>query len=431
MRAFQERTRQSINNLITRVLPGAIDQVPKLPTSTLLFVAVAVPLAVAAMATTVYWRNGAGKQFELYYQQAQKYYKQSGKTSDKEDRHLLLEKTITALNNADVYQSSSEAQALFVQAQEALDILDHVTRLDLQPIQNVLDPSVVVKQIAANQVEIYLLDGTKGRILRLYRTDQGFVYDPEFNCNPGRLGAVNIGPLLDLVVLPANSQGKATVMGIDSVGNLLYCVPGGKPFSKSLTPPETTDANAPGWGKITSLDLYEEILYVLDTSKKSIYYFVGDGGVFADAPHLFFNQDIPPEISDGMDMSMIGQDMYLLHRKGTVARCTFRTYSFSQTRFVYPAPYLDFDGKTTDYVGHTFTQIQTTQPPDPSVYFLDTKEGAIYRMGLGLTFDRKLMMDELSSEYRPPRSDVTAFTISSGRTIILAFGNEVFYGQVP
>ena len=77
--------------------------------------------------------------------------------------------------------------------------------------------------------------------------------------------------------------------------------------------------------------------------------------------------------------------------------------------------------------------MQSTQPPDPSLYLLDPSSQAIYHFSLRLNYQRQLRPDtDLLLEASTPEKPATAFTISpDNRITFMALGNQVLYAGMP
>jgi hypothetical protein len=67
-----------------------------------------------------------------------------------------------------------------------------------------------------------------------------------------------------------------------------------------------------------------------------------------------------------------------------------------------------------------------TDPPGPSIFFLDPIVPAVYQFSPRLSIVRQLRAaNELPAEL------ISAFTITPNRAIFLAFENEVYIGFMP
>ncbi|MEM5776412.1 MAG: hypothetical protein AAGU05_15520, partial [Anaerolineaceae bacterium] len=249
-----------------------------------------------------------------------------------------------------------------------------------------------------------------------------------FACKPGVSGTLVLGNFVDLVALPAGSPNKATVLAIDSEGDVAYCAPGQKaPFTAQLPSPEK------GWGKIAAITLYQGALYVLDTQSGAVYYYNGFTSGYGDEAQSYFDAERDPVVPDFtrmIDLAVNGEDLYLLNRNGTVAHCTSGIWEINQTRCEDPASFGDMRPIQSDdtllFEGTLFAQMQTSSQPEPSLYLFDPLSSSIYRFSLQLNLDR-LFRPDTAADVEIPKNAATAFAITSTREVFIAFGNQVFY----
>lgn len=418
---------QALSKLVARAIPGQPEGGLNLSPQTMLFIALAVPVVVVAIASTVYFQRGRGQQHESYFHTAQQFAEQAAGQKDLALQRGDWEQTLFWLDKADSYGTTAEASQLRSKAQSALDGYDRIVRLAYRPALDVrLASDVNITRIAATPNDLYLLDASQGRVLRLYSNGQNYEEDKQFSCGPGKAGSAIIGPLVDIAVLPPNNDSKATVMGIDGNGNLLYCIPNSQVVDSRVLPPP--DAH---WGKITHMVLFQNTLYVLDPQTNAVYTFQGDGGPnFGTPPHLYFDNQIP-HMSDVIDLAADQEFLYLLHADGTMTTCSSSGFA---TECADPAPYGD------DRLGRPnapktledtkFLLLQATTPPDPSLYVLDKRANAIYHFSLRkLNFQRQYR-SVLHADFPLPDRAPSAFTITPNRRVVQAFGNQVFFSPL-
>lgn len=407
------------------IKPIRTDPSGSIAASTLLFIALAVPVIVVFIATTVYKQSGKGEQLTNYLLEAQAYALQAAGQIDPEAQRSGWTQSLYFVKKAEEYGRTEDTKLLRQQAQTALDSLDSIIRLPVQEaVPDAIPLSVNITQFAASSGDVFALDSTQGRVLRFALTGQGYEFDPGFICGPGPSGGKIIGALVDIVPLPANNQYKASVMGIDSAGNLLYCMPDASPLSTTLAPPSTN------WGKITAFTMGESALLILDPVSNAVWRIAGDGIGFPNQPHLFFDKEVP-NLTDVIDLAIYQDDLLLLRKDGHVARCIFNNFGFSPTRCQDPAGFGDKTGNPISIFSDAqFLQLATVPPPDPSIYLLDTSGPTIYHFSLRLNLQRKIRF-QTADEYSLPEQPVTAFTVASNRVAWLALGNRVYYTPLP
>ncbi len=427
-RKVGESSARASGSLLSQILPGPADQPGSLSRGTMAFIAIAIPLIVVAVATTVYNQRGRGLVYDQYFEAAQQAAQQAQTQQDPAVVRSYWQAALSDLQKADSIKTTDASQTLRVRAQNAIDDLDGITRLDYQPaIAGGLAATVNVSQIITSGSDLYLLDSAKGRVIRAVLSGSGYEVDPNFSCEPGPSGGRLVGPLLAMIPMPKENELNAAVMGLDAGGTALYCVPGQTPFSASLTPPES------GWGKITAMTYDSGNLYLLDAKSNAIWIYTGSNGTFKDAPQSFFDQNAPP-MADAISFAVDSTDLYLLHADGHLIFCTLSLVSTSPTRCSEPAQLSDprpgHQSPVNVLPGTRFAQILYTQPPDASIYFSDPASGSIYHFSLRLNLQSQ-MRGGGNPAYPLPQPPATAFTISQNRRAFLAFGSQVYYALIP
>jgi hypothetical protein len=406
--------------LLKAILPDS--SLLKLPPRTMAFFAIAVPLAVVTIASLVYLQRGQAIHYDYYFKQALESAALVESQSEPENLHLAWTTTLKFLDQAEIHRTSAESQALRNQAVQVLDSLDFVERLDFNPaLTTSLSETAHISRMVTVGSDLYLLDAREGAVIRATLSNTGYVIDPFFKCEPGPYGSFVFGAIADIAPLPRGHDTKATVLGIDGNGNLLYCIPGEDPLAQPLAPPDSN------WGTPEGVAFDTGDLYVLDPKTNAVWIYRNMD--ISKQPRFFFGQQVPP-MGDVIDLTVNGSDLYLLHTDGHLTTCTYSRLAESPTRCEEPAIYVDpRPGRQDTAVieGAHFTQILFAPPPDPSIYMLEPGSKAIYHFSVRLTFQR-----QYQSKQPLPSGPATAFTIShTNRTIIMAIGNEVFYAGLP
>ena len=421
----------AVSRLLSRLFPKRSEPLISLSPSTMLIIAVIVPFLIGTAGAVVYFRMGRSERFDLLMMQAKQYANQVSQLSDPVQQREGWGRVIEILEEAEKYGSSEESAELYRQAVNTLDQLEGYVRLDFRPVTSGgFDQSVNITRILARLNQVYLLDSSQGRILSMTRVTTGdYEINPFFNCGPGKAGGAFIGPLIDLAELPVNNDLNAEVLGIDSAGNLVYCASNKTGFdSRPLAMPDT------GWGEITGMTTYNDTLYVLDPKANAVYWYSGERGIYAGPPHLYFDQNIP-RMADVVDLAVDQEFLYLLHADGRMTICSSGGVSFATTRCTDPAPYGDsragYEPSPLAFPDTSFTQIQTTEPPDPSLFALDSRNTSIYHLSQRRMNYQRQYRPMLDSDFPLPNRAPTAFAISPNRRALLAFGYEVFYASLP
>jgi hypothetical protein len=398
--AFLGRGLQSIRSFLGRLLPS--ESILTLPSSVMFFIAVAVPLVVVAVATVVYFQRGRAGQYDTYYAQAVQSTGFARTQTDPNAAQEAWEAVFSYLDQAEEYGITPESLTLRTEAQQALDGLNNVVRLEYNSaIAGGLPLTANVTHLLAVASDLYILDESNGGIWRAIDTGQG--YSTEV------------------------SDRGVNILGLDSSGNLLQCHQGEPPEFISPAAPST------GWGQPQALTADQGNLYILDPGANAVWIYWNSD--FTQQPQLFFNESVPP-MENAIDIAVDNDDLYMLHTDGHMTLCTFSNLEVSPTRCSDPAPYSDSrpgrEGQV--FLPHpAFNQMQTTRPPDPSLYLLDPSSQAIYHFSLRLTYQRQLRpLDNPDATTSTEIEPASAFAISpDSRLVFLASGNQVMYAGMP
>lgn len=425
--AFFSRLGSGWSKLTHRLAPVKANQAPPLPASNMLFIAIAVPAIVVTVVLVFYSQYRNTDERKSYINQALEFSAAAVQQQDLTLQRNDWNQAIQWLNKAEAISVSDDSRSLRGRIQQGMDAIDGIVRLDFKPVVRYeLPTGTKITRTAATSSDIYLLDSSQGRVLRLFLTGTGYELDKAFKCGPGPSGSLQVSALVDFVILPPNTR-KATVLAMDANGVLLYCIPGTPPLSTRLTPPDA------GWGKAVGVALNSDTLLVLDVLNNAVWVYNGQNVEFPDPPQLFFDKETP-SLTNVIDLAFYGDDLYLLRNDGQMTQCTLSNVAFAPTRCKDPAPYGDqrtgHDANPTKFPDASFIQVITTQPPDPSLYMLDTQGPGIYHFSLLLNFQRQLR-GSTTGDVRLPNAGPTAFTITPTRQAVLAFGNQVFYAQLP
>lgn len=424
---FFARCGKSFGSLVSRMLPGEV--VSGISSSVLAFFAVAIPLVVVTVATMIYFRSGRASQYQVYYQQAQQAVGVAQVQTDPRLKRAAWQNVLAYLNQAENYAQSPEINALRAQAQQVIDELDGVKRLNFLPaLDTGLPDDVRIVRLAATENELFMLNATDGSILRAISVARGYDRDETFQCRPGVSAGINIGALIDFETLPKSNRLTSGVLAMDANGGILNCAAGEDPKASQLKPPPG------GLGKLNGFALDLGNLYVLDPEKNAVWIYWKTK--LDEEPELFFSEEIPP-MADVIDLAVNEGDLYLLHADGHITMCTYSNLGVSPTRCTDPLNYID---SRPGYENSLFTpeepfsQILATQPPDPSLYLFEAESHAIYHFSLRqLTLHRQYRPENPSySKLNGLSKPATAFAISAdNRLAFIALGNQVEYASMP
>ena len=408
---------------IKRLLPD--ESLFSIPTSTMIFLAVAVPLVVAIAGVMVYLDRGRAAQAQVYYQKSLEMAAQAQAQTDPLLQRAAWQETLDLISTAVAYKDMPDAKTLQTQASAALDQLDRVRRLEFQPAVQPLGETAIVTRMVAMQDELYLLNGSQGSVRRAVLTSRGYIIDPNFRCGPGPYGSRLVGKLIDIAPLPKGSEFNATLLGLDEAANLLYCIPHEEPKAISLATPVVS-----GWGQITAFafDQDTQNLYVLDNVKRKLWIY--QGLKITEQPISFFDEtvDVLPNLENITYLAANRTTLYFLHQDGQLTVCEYARQEGSVARCQDPVTYLDDrpGRQNGNLIAETqFAGIQYASPPDPSIFMLDTSHQAVYQFSLAMNF-----YSQYRSSTAIPSAAATAFTISPDRIVFMAINNQVFYARL-
>ena len=416
------RMQESLRRFMPRLLPNAESASPSLSAPAMAFIAVLVPLIVVTIASVVYFRYGRSVQYEEYLVQARDARAQAVALQDAAAQREAWQRVLFYLDKAEEYSQGSDTRSLRTEAQQSLDKLQGIIRLQFQPVLNT-GFGVQISRLAASENDVYALDGQRGSILHVALTTSGFQKDTAFNCVPGSYAEYTVGPMVDLLAMPTINTINATVIGIDAAGNLLYCAPGQLAQAIPLPTPDTN------WGRVKAMALDAGNLYVLDSQSHAVWVYVGKDGTFVDRPYFFFGGQIP-ELDDAIDLAVNGDDLYILHSDGHVSTCSYSRLETVPTRCIDPAPLVNPlpAYRDVDLFGSAhFTQMMFTPAPDSSLLLLDADSQGVFRFGA-----RSL---ELQSQLRPqagrdnplPQGPVGAMTVSPNHVLYFVLQDKIYF----
>ena len=434
-RRLNERLGDFLRRFIPRLLPGveAEDESRQqrmfiVPTYAMVVIAIIIPLMFATVGSVVYLSKGQSVQYDELFAQARTEAQRAVSETDPARQREAWQNVLDLLDKADTYRQPEESKQLRAQAQSSYDNLMGIIRLEFVPaFTNGLGGSTQVSRMAASESDLYMLNAEGGDILHAAFTGRALEPDNTFQCKPGMYSGYEVGPLVDLLALPKVNSVGGTVLGIDTTGNLLYCLPGQVPQAFSL--PALPNTN---WGRITAFALDSGNLYVLDATSRSVWVFVGKDGAFNDAPYFYFGSQIPNTIDTAIDLSVSGDDLYLLHADGHISTCTYSRIEQTPTKCTDPAliqdPFPAHQGINI-FADTNFTQMALTSPPTPILLLVDARNQGVFRFS-PRTLELLNQIRGHAGEGNPFQpGPVGAMTVSPNYVLYIAIGNQVYFAS--
>ena len=406
--------------MMPRLLPADDPNTPfQMPNWIMALIAVIIPLVVVTIASVVYFRFGRDLQYETAYAEVEAARARAFEQNDPIAERVAWENLLSKLNIAEKYDSTSEIDSLRAEAQHHLDALLGIIRLDFQPAITDLPRNLNISAMVVTDTEFFILDSVNGEILRAFLTGDGYQYDSNFNCRSGDYGGTSVGALVALEALPKTNAMAASVMGVDAQGNLIYCAANQVPQASSLYSPPV------GLKNITAISLDGDVLYLLDAPSREVWVYGGRSAAFIDYPTAFF-ENIPQGMENAVDMSVKGNDLYLLFNDGHLASCTYSLLDTVPTRCTNPVQLIDphpAAGGGNSFREDIFTEMLISTPPDPALLLLAPEIQAVYRFS-PRSFSLQNQLHSIGGNFS--NEPLTAMASSPSHVLFLAQGDEVY-----
>ena len=410
---------RNLQRFLPNLLPGSKSS-PVSSSLIMIFMAIVIPLMVVTAGVTVYLRFGRSYQYDNLFMQAEAARDQARNATDPARQRDHWQGVLLYLDQAEYYRQTPESESLRNEAQSNLDTLQGIQRLNFYPAFSG-GVNAQISRLAANETDLYMLDAERGRVLHASQVGRSFEMDQAFHCEQGQYGDYQVGPIVDIIILPRLNSLDAAVLGIDAGGTLLYCSPGQVGQAIPLAVPDTN------WGRVTGFTYDGGSLYVLDAPSRAIWVYTGQDASFIDRPFFFFGGQIP-DIEDSIDLAVNGDELYLLHADGHLSTCSYSRLDTVPTRCQDPAElihslqaYQDIDLFAQAHI----TQMQLTVPPDSTLLLLDADNRSIMRVS-----SRTL---ELQNQIYPmpgtsfKSGPAGAMAVNPNRVLFLAVDDQVYF----
>jgi hypothetical protein len=417
----------ALRKLVARTLPeGTLQKegIFHLPDSVQLGIVLVSAVVMSSIGLFVYQQYGRAQTYENLVAQATAVAATSQQESDPAKARGGWLNVVTWLTQAEQIRFDPDVAALKQKAQAQLDLLDSITRLEYRPlVVGGLGRDVRVKRLALIGQDVFALDETTNRVLRLTPSanNTGYRVDRDFACGGGQVGPVAITTLVDLEMIPGpNVMGEEAIVALDTDGNLLYCASGKAPLARSL--PIPTNA---GWVPI-AFEIYTNRLYVLDPLDNQVWQYQEVGGDYLQASGYF--PTLVFDLSNVLEFSIAGGDVYLMHRDGGITICS-RANASDTPQCQSPAPVTD------ERRGHTSTtklddvttpvSLVYAPPPEPSLYLLNSDTGGVYQLSLKLAFVKQFRPQSAWPEVG------LALEIDPAKRVFVGAGDNVYFASTP
>lgn len=400
------------------------EQPAALSPSLKLIIALLVPLLVVGLATLLFNSRGVEDQYLSLLEQARAAAVSAAQAPGQVSQQAGWEETLALLQQAAEFGVTDEWRALQAQALSALDALEGAQRLVYTPAYAAeMFPTLDIRQIVPLNNDVYLLDATSGSVLRMVSSGGSYQADPDFTCGPGYYGGVQVGALVDVMLIPLNNPAKVPLLGLDGSGNLIYCGANKTPTAVSLSAP------AVGWGKLQAATFDSGRLFILDPQNNALWIYRGFSSQFDQPADSYFEQT-PVHLETAVDVAVSGDEMFILYGDGHASHCLASNVTGG---LECADPYLYQDvrnaAESQGFSTKAFSRLAYSPPPDPSIYFLEPQEAALYQFSLRLSLNKILRASSTSGVL--PQRAVSAFAVTPSRRVFLAFQQELYVAMLP
>ena len=413
---------RNISKFLPNLLPGSQSTGSSSVSSNALmvFIAVAIPVVVVIIGFVVYSNFGRNLYYDQFMLQAEEARVRAENATTSARQRNEWRAVLVALAEAEKVRKSPELEQFREEAQGELDALENIQRLNFYPAFS-NGVGAQISRLAANETDLYILDAENGRVLHAGQVGNRFELDEAFRCGSGEYGEYQVGPIVDILILPRLNSLNAAVLGIDAGGTLLYCTPGQVGQAIPLAVPDTN------WGRVTGFTLDSGNLYVLDATSRAIWVYIGQDASFIERPYFFFGGQIP-EIEDSIDLVVNGDELYLLHADGHLSTCSYSRLDTVPTRCEDPATLLNNIPAYQDvdlFAQSHLTQMTLTAPPDSTLLLLDADNRNVMRVSPRTLELQDQIYPMLGSSLKP--GPAGAMAVSPNRVLFLAVDDRVYF----
>jgi hypothetical protein len=297
-------------------------------------IAIGIPILLAIVVAMAYFSFGLDARVRDLTSQAQDEIalaETAGGTSEEARPHweaaLIHAKAALALRPRD-----TTAAELTIQAQQTLDRLDGVTRLDPVRLWD-FGPSTAPRQLAIHGHTVFVLDPAKGWVARLTLnpTADGVIEQgnaptlvesgQQVPTTPPRPASDTVGDLVDLVWIgPGADRQTSGLIILEQGGVLVSHDPawiddaatssGGAESPRLSRSRLGTTPSAP-----QSVGAFRGRFYVLDTQANQVWRYEPQGNTYPGEPDRYFATSPPKSLADALDMAIDGY-IYILYQDG-------------------------------------------------------------------------------------------------------------------
>lgn len=350
--------------------------------------------------------------------------------NNKANKEALWNEVLNYVSQSMNYGNSPAAADLRKQAMNEIDRINGgIATIYNYANQSKLPQGLNITEISSSGQYTYALDSASGSVMRFTASGSGLALDNNFTCSPGIYSefgeenkTVQVGPLIDFILLPSGNPHSFVLTAIDANANILYCSGFKNNEAARLKTPETRKL------EIKSITFSNNAMYILDTQASSVWeYLYSSFDGFIYEPSNYYGS-YSPYLSDIIDFTMYKEYAFFVKENGTLLICDYTGYR-PDCRSVTEIE--SSDG--TAFIGlanHQFKKIMTNSSPDNSIYIMDAKMQSVLNISAKANFIRYIVpnrsFDEIS-QY----SNATGFGITGQNRLLWGYQNDLYIGNMP
>jgi hypothetical protein len=289
-------------------------------------IAIGIPAVLAVLVALAYISFGADARFQRQLQQAQQQIDLAAAAADPDEARSHLELALDYASRAvDLRREDPDARRLEAEAQRALDVMEHVVRLNAVQVWDAAQGTWPSRLIVRGQM-LFVLNsqGDPDWVIRLDLSSAGDSLATGTSvtevAEEGQIVAlVPTDGLVDCAwVDTAGGRGTSGLVVLDESGGLLTYDPSGsgEGVVGRVTRSTLRDVLAE---TALAVDTYQGRFYLLDPIRNQIWRYAPEGDSYPYPPEPYFSSSPAKHLSSAVDMAINGS-VYVLYEDGTLLR---------------------------------------------------------------------------------------------------------------
>ena len=328
------------------------------------------------------------------------------------------------------YGTSPAAEDMRKEAMAQIDLINGgISTVYSYANQNKLPQGLSLTEILPSGQYTYALDSKSGSVLRFSSSGNGVALDNNFTCTPGvypelnnEKSTIQVGALLDFIMLPSGNPHSFVLAGIDANANVLYC--SGFAANKAA---KLKNTNA-GKLDIKSITFSNNSMYILDSQASVVWeYLYNNSDGFIYEPSNYYGS-YSPYLSDIIDFSIFKEYAFFLKEDGNLLTCDYTGYRPNCGTIT---EIESADGNShIKLANHKFRKIFINNSPDNSIYIMDAKLQSVLNISVKSNYIRYIVPNR-SLDNMSQYSTATGFGINGENRLLWAYDNVLYIGNMP